>query len=155
MQKRSRVRIQGDDETLTRLRELSADLARLTPASSEQALARLSELAFALKANNFEWAAAAVSAYLIGDAVSLDKAFGTLPSAKAGRKRTTAVDNRTKRVRELRLAGWTWPQIADELQVADARQLRREYQQRLAEMAAAELTTRLSLKDRRRSTKRQ
>src|SRR6516165_9099302 len=131
-----------------RLSEISRNLARLTPANEKKARSRLIDLALSLNENNFEWAAAAISAHLVGDAKTLDTAFGLVPTAKPGRRRTEAGDRLMELVFRRRLAKRSWKQIADEIS-KDEREVRRMYARRVAQLRSDELKHRGEVRDRR------
>jgi hypothetical protein len=128
-----------------RLHEISEVAVRLAPCSPEEAKKRLTVLALSLAENNFDWPAAAISAFLTGKCKTLDQAFGTKPVASRGRKRSACVDVRAREIFALKLTGRSWKSIADELG-ADERELRRIYGPRKNHLIADEITRRLDKK---------
>ena len=83
-------------------------------------------------AKNSAWSAvvAALQAYLVGEANTLDEALGLTPIVKRGAPRDPSTEARLQKAVRLILKGWSWPEIYDEVG-GDERELRRMIAQRL------------------------
>jgi hypothetical protein len=124
--KQTSTRMCLDPEILTRISEVSlGDAAAavdgcvlvdtLVPSSKQDRKAGLFELVELLHCGGYNWTAAAIARYLLGEFRSLDEAFGL--SGKRGRPKKTETLARDVEVVERRLLDHSWKQIAHDARV--------------------------------------